>query len=223
VVNHYRHASIQIGDKAFYQVKAKDLEMAANNLEGNPSSLAPLPISEDHAQQQDPGQTENCMSPLSDTVTEEGGGSTWQEEQKKTQPQGVVSDSTDPDDDADGGEHTGHKSKGGHGAQGPKHDSSAGPPSVRFPVKRRRKRAKRKRKTIPYMDVKVGDRVCVEIISTCTTVDVIWQDRTKDTAVLSTDLVPVFHLDEHEFFPGDYVNDKRGTIKINSSCHSYIC
>lgn len=195
-----------MGDKAFYTVKVQDLEMAANSRGGNPSTLDPLPIGQD--QRPDSSQAENCTSPSSDHVPEEEG--SWNEENKKVHPQGIVSDSTDADDDGDGGEHTGHKSKGAH-SQGPKHDSS-GPPSMRFPVKRRRKRAKRKRKPLPHMEIKVGDKVCVEISSTCTTVDVIWQDRSKETGIPSTDLTPVFHLDEHEFFPGDYVNDKRGNV-----------
>ena len=37
----------------------------------------------------------------------------------------------------------------------------------------------------------------------------VWQDGTVETAVPSTDLYPIQHLDEHEFFPGDFVVESK--------------
>ncbi|KAK3738720.1 hypothetical protein QZH41_018085, partial [Actinostola sp. cb2023] len=233
VINHYRHASIQMGDKAFYTVKQTDLKMAANCLGNNPSTLTPLPNCDDHAQNQTPTQGQHCLSPSSDGNTKTNLHDEPKHNDKKGAmqddcgPTGTLSDSTD--EDPDGGAHGAHRSKGST-TQGTKHDSSSGPSSARVPVKRRRKRAKRKRKATPHMQVNVGDRVCVEITSTCTTVNVIWQDRTRTTGVLSTHLTPVMHLDEHEFFPGDYVCDKRvsadsttyGSV-LTANCDARTC
>ena len=116
------------------------------------------------------------------------------------------SDSADADEDSDGGETVTPKTKG---AGSFKHDSGLSH-TVRFPTKRRKKRLRRKRKAAPPLKVSAGDKVCVEVTNTCTTVDVIWQDGSTQDKILSTDLIPVFHLDELEFFPGDYVSDKRG-------------
>ena len=119
------------------------------------------------------------------------------------------SDSADADEDSDGVEVVIPKVKGASVASALKHDSGSSHP-VRYPTKRRKKRFRRKRKAAPPLKVNVGDKVCVEVAHTCTTVDVIWQDGSSQDKILSTDLIPVFHLDELEFFPGDYVSDKRG-------------
>ena len=37
----------------------------------------------------------------------------------------------------------------------------------------------------------------------------VWQDASVQESVVSTDLHPVIHLDELEFFPGDFVVDTR--------------
>ncbi len=42
---------------------------------------------------------------------------------------------------------------------------------------------------------------------TTTAVDVRWQDGRQEAGVPARDLVPVAHLDEHDFFVGDLVED----------------
>jgi len=49
---------------------------------------------------------------------------------------------------------------------------------------------------------------CVEIIGTCTTVEVTWQDGTVESNVRTIDLVPVKHMGAHDFFPEEYVVEK---------------
>ncbi|PWZ34689.1 putative ubiquitin-conjugating enzyme E2 23 [Zea mays] len=46
------------------------------------------------------------------------------------------------------------------------------------------------------------------IANTCTKVDVIWQDGTKECGVAATALIPIHSPNEHEFFPEQYVVDK---------------
>lgn len=117
----------------------------------------------------------------------------------------AASDSGDADDDSDGGDTVVARTKG---TSSQKHDSA-----VRQLVpKRRRKRPRRKRKVLTMVKVNSGDRVCVEVVCTYTTVGIVWQDGSEGHRISSTDLTPVFHLDELEFFPGDFVSDKRGML-----------
>ncbi|XP_074648201.1 (E3-independent) E2 ubiquitin-conjugating enzyme UBE2O-like [Tubulanus polymorphus] len=53
--------------------------------------------------------------------------------------------------------------------------------------------------------VGAGDRVAVEVLYTRSFVDVLWQDGTVETGIESPELYPVQHIDEQEFFPGDFV------------------
>lgn len=200
VINHYRHASIQMGDKAFYIVKESDLQLVANTVGKNSIT---------QSQDDDHGSKQTQSSTETKTTSEEGESKTpLGDSQQKgitnddSGPTGALTDSTD--EDPEGGDHGAPKTKGT--SQGSKHDT--GPSGAR--AKRRRKRAKRKRKAMPHMEVNVGDRVCVEVASTCTKINVVWQNRTETVGIPSTHLTPVFHLDEHEFFPGDFASDKRG-------------
>lgn len=52
-------------------------------------------------------------------------------------------------------------------------------------------------------------RVAVEVVSTKTTADVMWKDGRVERGIRSNDLIPIQHLDSHEFCPGDFVVDKR--------------
>ncbi|CAG7714167.1 unnamed protein product [Allacma fusca] len=45
----------------------------------------------------------------------------------------------------------------------------------------------------------------VETVHTHSTVDVVWQDGTIEENMQSVNLYPIHHLDDHEFFPGDFV------------------
>lgn len=54
-------------------------------------------------------------------------------------------------------------------------------------------------------------RVAVEVVTTMTSADVMWQDGSVECNIRSNDLFPVHHLDNNEFCPGDFVVDKRGT------------
>lgn len=51
--------------------------------------------------------------------------------------------------------------------------------------------------------------MAVEVVSTKTTADVMWKDGRVEKGIRSNDLIPIQHLDSHEFCPGDFVVDKR--------------
>lgn len=298
MVNHFRHANLQIGDKAFYTLKACDLRLVTSDgflvrqQTSDNDNTEGLDEVTDHTQYISPpseSQTEGCgvnedgnagiskstpvktgleevFSKKGDVVVPEGSllsseGSSDSvvtendskssskststtslcdsniptdsitEETSLSKKEATVcdgneasggtnqadihethhtagSDSAEGDEDSDGGETVTPKAKGTGSL---KHDSGLSH-GLRYPTKRRKKRLRRKRKTAPPLKVNVGDKVCVEVTHTCTTVDVIWQNGSTQDKILSTDLIPVFHLDELEFFPGDYVSDKRGEV-----------
>lgn len=47
------------------------------------------------------------------------------------------------------------------------------------------------------------------MVSTKTSADVMWKDGTVETGIRSNELIPIQHLDNYEFCPGDFVVDKR--------------
>ena len=54
-----------------------------------------------------------------------------------------------------------------------------------------------------------GSRVPVEIIATNTRVTVVWQSSSVEENVPSISLYPVHHIDNHDFFPGDFVVENK--------------
>uniref|UniRef100_A0AAG5CNL6 UBC core domain-containing protein n=1 Tax=Anopheles atroparvus TaxID=41427 RepID=A0AAG5CNL6_ANOAO len=50
-----------------------------------------------------------------------------------------------------------------------------------------------------------GDEVVTEALVVYSTATVVWQDGTIEKNIPSTELRPIHHLDDHEFFPGDFV------------------
>ena len=53
--------------------------------------------------------------------------------------------------------------------------------------------------------VKPGDKVVVETLLTHSEATVVWQDGVIEKGIPSRELFPILHLDEQEFFSGDYV------------------
>ncbi|XP_068607121.1 (E3-independent) E2 ubiquitin-conjugating enzyme UBE2O [Brachionichthys hirsutus] len=71
------------------------------------------------------------------------------------------------------------------------------------------KRKHKKKRTKFSREFKPGDRIAVEVVSTKTTADVMWKEGRVEKGIRSNDLIPIQHLDSHEFCPGDFVVDKR--------------
>ncbi|XP_068119266.1 (E3-independent) E2 ubiquitin-conjugating enzyme isoform X2 [Hyperolius riggenbachi] len=81
--------------------------------------------------------------------------------------------------------------------------------SIPLSIRNLKRKHKKKKKSKVYREFKPGDRVAVEVITTVTTADVMWQDGTVETNIRSNQLLPIHHLDNNEFCPGDFVVDKR--------------
>ncbi|XP_017008809.2 (E3-independent) E2 ubiquitin-conjugating enzyme UBE2O [Drosophila takahashii] len=65
-----------------------------------------------------------------------------------------------------------------------------------------------KKETAP----KDGDEIVVETLVVYSSVTVVWQDSSVETGIHSTQLYPIHHLDNHEFFPGDFVSKANENI-----------
>lgn len=65
-----------------------------------------------------------------------------------------------------------------------------------------------------FCDLATLHRVAVEVVTTMTSADVMWQDGSVECNIRSNDLFPVHHLDNNEFCPGDFVVDKRGSAGL---------
>lgn len=64
---------------------------------------------------------------------------------------------------------------------------------------------KRNNKKFQNHPPKIGDKVVTETVVVYSNATVVWQDGTIETGIASRQLYPIHHLDEHEFFPGDFV------------------
>lgn len=72
----------------------------------------------------------------------------------------------------------------------------------------------RKPKIQTLVDMTPGSRVAVEIIATQMTATVTWQDGTVEENISSVDLYPVHHVNDHEFFPGDFVVENKDDFEF---------
>ncbi|XP_034117397.1 (E3-independent) E2 ubiquitin-conjugating enzyme isoform X1 [Drosophila albomicans] len=93
-------------------------------------------------------------------------------------------------------------------------DSEVAPLQARI-VTRTFKRRPSKKKSRPSKkitlhrketDPKDGDEIVVETLVVYSSLTVVWQDGSVETGIPSTELYPIHHLDNHEFFPGDFVS-----------------
>ncbi|XP_066592448.1 (E3-independent) E2 ubiquitin-conjugating enzyme UBE2O [Prorops nasuta] len=81
-------------------------------------------------------------------------------------------------------------------------------PALMTKVLKKKKLCKAKQK-VPPTPLIPGKKVVVETLSTITKANVVWQDGSIEFGIPSTQLYPIHHLDDKEFFPGDFVVDQK--------------
>ena len=81
--------------------------------------------------------------------------------------------------------------------------------------KKKLRRAKRKTEKPDHIPIKTGDRVVVETLMTTSHADVVWQDGSVESNIASTVLYPIHHLDDQEFFPGDFVVEQKDALNTH--------
>lgn len=73
----------------------------------------------------------------------------------------------------------------------------------------KKKKLCKARKKVPPPPLLPGTKIVVETLSTNTKANVVWQDGSVEFGIPSTQLYPIHHLDDKEFFPGDFVVDQK--------------
>ncbi|XP_043683034.1 (E3-independent) E2 ubiquitin-conjugating enzyme UBE2O [Vespula pensylvanica] len=118
---------------------------------------------------------------------------------------------TESSDDWDT-EDTGSQSDTGSISSGCSSMSSMGKkkkgPALMTKVLKKKKLCKAKKK-VPPVPLIPGTKIVVETLSTNTKANVVWQDGSVEFGIPSTQLYPIHHLDDKEFFPGDFVLDQK--------------
>ncbi|CAI9728364.1 Hypothetical predicted protein [Octopus vulgaris] len=90
-------------------------------------------------------------------------------------------------------------------------------------MKRVRGRKARQKLILPERELKPGEKIPVEVCYTFSLVNVVWQDGSIELGIPSPELFPIHHLDELEFFPGDYVLDAKDSATSNIYGVVYSC
>lgn len=79
------------------------------------------------------------------------------------------------------------------------------------------KKLRRARRKTPNVVLKPNTKVIVETLAISSTADVVWQDGTVEHNIPSVELYPIHHLDDQEFFPGDFVMENKddGCLRVS--------
>ena len=148
----------------------------------------------------------------------------YKKEEEERYEEGRESSFSDDSADDEDSDHETEKeppraATGPHSGPRPRHQAPA--LASRSHLARRRRHFTRKKKKL-HVPVRLAsdERVSVEVVSTETIVAVRWQDYTLTRDILSTELHPVLHVDDLEFFPGDFVVDKSNVLRV--TCFGYL-
>lgn len=79
----------------------------------------------------------------------------------------------------------------------------------------------RQRDTIESKFPQIGERIVTESLVVYSLATVIWQDGSIESDIPSIELCPIHHLDDHEFFPGDFVLASNDAAMSNPSYRDY--
>ncbi|ESP03798.1 hypothetical protein LOTGIDRAFT_156359 [Lottia gigantea] len=120
------------------------------------------------------------------------------------------------DDDSDESDAGSVNSGSSQGSASGKKKKGRKKPSLQLKMLRgRRGRRPRMKFNLPERKLTAGEKVPVEICYTVSKANVMWQDGTVENNMLSAELYPIHHLDELEFFPGDFIIDAKDTEGFN--------
>ncbi|ELU16979.1 hypothetical protein CAPTEDRAFT_224111 [Capitella teleta] len=209
----FKSSSTQIGEKAFYTIRPHDNILAVHPK--GKQSLVSYILQSDLLQCKE--QQMNMRNQLAKEEDEEEG----EEEEEEREGEGQKEEEAVVDNeeeekeeeeaDDEGDAYSSDSSEGDGGGAKKKrsvrkhHHHAGGSVQTRRLHKKRRQRLNRKRTRVEPHQGRVGETLPVEVIYTASAADIMWQNGTLETDIPSTDLFPIHHLDELEFFPGDYV------------------
>ncbi|XP_076068516.1 (E3-independent) E2 ubiquitin-conjugating enzyme UBE2O isoform X2 [Oratosquilla oratoria] len=232
MLNVFEPCTLQLGDRNYYTLKETDVILTRDNWRKlktsqlmedttNPCPLRPRP-SKNKSKLKGACRS---RSQLKQSSIEKDGASACADADENGDKDGDTEDGKDCMDvndsdgfidvDTDDCSDTASISSGAStGSQGRR--NRKGPALMTKMLKKRKlKRAKRKSISEPK-PIKPGDQLVVETLMTSSRADVVWQDGTLENNISSTVLYPIHHLDDQEFFPGDFVVEQH-----ESNPHEY--
>ncbi|XP_066927802.1 (E3-independent) E2 ubiquitin-conjugating enzyme UBE2O-like isoform X2 [Clytia hemisphaerica] len=189
-LKHFKEAHLQVGDKAFYVLTEENVKfLKPTKVPANTSVVTKRTGAGAAAAACETTQTD-------DEDTDEGADIEAMEEDSDygSETPSALNSTSQPKSNS-----LGSTPSNGSGRRG----------GSRSRKKRYSHLQKKRKRYRPFVNIEAGNKICVEVCRTRTVANVEWQDGTFTSNVASTDLFPSENLDELEFFPGDYVIDKR--------------
>ncbi|KAJ9574645.1 hypothetical protein L9F63_008177, partial [Diploptera punctata] len=221
LLNVFEPCTLQVGDRNFYTFREedsvvtkeqwrrsqRDLVLAGNSVTNGPASLQSNKISSPKKNKSkeviEDASESGCQESPSFPTVEVTNGSPTPVSEPNTGNEHL--DDWDTEDTASMSD-TASISSGcsSVGSQGKK---KRGPALMTKVLKK--KKLRRTRKRAPPVALQPGQKVVVETLSTSSIADVVWQDGSVEYGIPSTQLYPIHHLDDQEFFPGDFVIENK--------------
>lgn len=210
ILDWFNHCSIQMGDCMFYRVKNDDIVSSvppSKAYDAKAALLKDCPVRVEK-------EKENLSNADTTSATHNNQGAHEDEyEEDDNDDDGDYVDICEEEEDSEpdekagatGGRNTASKNKGSSKKKHSIHKGGAG--GVNSQRHKHGQHAKQTgKKTSPKeRSFKADDVVEVVVEFNTSWATVMWQDGTIEKDIPSVELFPVHHLDELEFFPGDYV------------------
>ncbi|ESP03792.1 hypothetical protein LOTGIDRAFT_156353 [Lottia gigantea] len=207
----FYNCSVQIGDRAYYVIQDTDtIETHPPKKQVVPEIISKLGT-----------KTEGLVKVKTEkkkSKDSKGGGDGVNENgnDDNTDDDDYDDDDEYEDDDSDESDAGSVNSGSSQGSASGKKKKGRKKPSLQLKMLRgRRGRRPRMKFNLPERKLTAGEKVPVEICYTVSKANVMWQDGTVENNMLSAELYPIHHLDELEFFPGDFIIDAKDTEGFN--------
>ncbi|XP_012138962.2 (E3-independent) E2 ubiquitin-conjugating enzyme isoform X1 [Megachile rotundata] len=224
LLNVFESSTVQVGDRNFYVIKGDENIITREQWRKQQKDIFQVP-------KHSPKKTRPNISvtkPVEDKKKEKGSEQALEEnaqnninnlqnvKSNNTLMLPVHNQNTESSDDWDT-EDTGSQSDSASVSSGCSSMSSMGKkkkgPALMTKVLKKKKLCKAKKK-VPPVPLIPGTKIVVETLSTNTKANVVWQDGSVEFGIPSTQLYPIHHLDDKEFFPGDFVVDQKEESRI---------
>ena len=193
MLNVFEPCTLQIGDRNFYTMQDDDLVM----MKPEWKKLQKEQLYKDKGKKEEKRVAKMELGSPEEAGMDEENSSDFEDvEEDGVSDTGSVSSAENIENGRQGGS-AGSKKKGKSQAL------------VTKVLKKKKLKKTKKNVVAGLVVVKPGDRVVTETLATRSEVEVVWQDGTVEKDVPSKELYPIHHLDDHEFFPGDFVTEAK--------------
>ncbi|XP_001602772.2 (E3-independent) E2 ubiquitin-conjugating enzyme UBE2O [Nasonia vitripennis] len=223
LLNVFEPSTLQVGDRNFYVIKGDENVITREQWRKQQRDLYQVP-------KNSPKKARNAVIQVKQHDRDSKDDDKLRQQKQQLQSQAILSraqcdanvdnkvsrscqnQNQESSDDCWDTEDTGSQSDSASVSSGCSSLSSMGKkkkgPALMTKVLKKRKLCKA-RKKIPPTPLTPETRVVVETLSTNTKANVVWQDGSVELGIPSTQLYPIHHLDDKEFFPGDFVVDQK--------------